>query len=100
MNEGPWTVAAQLCSSETQLQAACKELAKALQRIGAVARMSETECGRADVQRASREATLIAWRNVNDVMEDVTMAAEGALAALMEVTLRASTASQMKENDE
>lgn len=100
MNEGPWTVAAQPCTPETQLQAACKELAKALQRIGAVARMSETECVRADVRRASREATVVAWRNVNDVLEDATMGAEGALATLTEVTLRASTASQMKENDE
>ena len=99
MTEGPWTVAANLCAPESDMQAAYKDLARSIHRVGAAMRMSKAECVRADVWRVSLDASLIAWQNVNDVLEEATMAAEGALATFLEVTLKASMTSQTQEVD-
>ena len=88
MTEGPWTVAANLRAPAVETLAQHKELAAALQRIGAAVRMSQNECVRADVRCASLEEVVVAWRNVNDILEDATMAAERSLATLLEAGLR------------
>ena len=99
MTEGPWTVAANPRAPKSDMQAAYKDLARAIHGVGAAMRMSKTECVRADVWRVSLEASMIAWQNVNDILEEATMAAEGALATLLEVTLQASTVTQTREDD-
>lgn len=97
MTEGPWTLGAPLCVPDLDVEAAYRSLARAIQRMGAAVRMSQTECVRADVHRSSHEACVIAWQNVNEVLEEATMAAEGSLATLLEVTLQTPASSRTQE---